>query len=208
LHPEAEVEVFGDLLRSNLQGICELSTEQVHSLYDHYQILSRWNQVLNLSSVRDLETAVVRHYCESVFLAVNMPEVALSIADLGSGGGFPGIPLAAMRPDCNVTLIEAHQRKAAFLKEATRAYKNVRIIAKRSEQAEGPFDWLVSRAVAWEDVRKSVPKLARNLALLTSRKNAEGILTVRDVLWAPPLQLPWGQNHILLRGTIVSRGTC
>lgn len=195
------------MLRSNLQGICELSAEQVRSLYGHYQILSRWNQVLNLSSVRDLETAVVRHYCESVFLAVNMPEVALSIADLGSGGGFPGIPLAAMRPDCDVTLIEAHQRKAAFLKEATREYKNVKVIAKRSEQAEGPFDWLVSRAVACEDVLKSVPKLARSVALLTSLKDAEGILAVRDVLWASPLPLPWGQNHILLRGTVVSRGT-
>lgn len=207
MHPGAEVEVFGNLLRSNLQGICELSAEQVHSLYGHYQILSRWNQVLNLSSVRDLETAVVRHYCESVFLAVNMPKVALSIADLGSGGGFPGIPLAAMRPDCDVTLIEAHQRKAAFLKEATRAYKNVKVIAKRSEQAEGPFDWLVSRAVAWEGVLKSVPKLAHNVSLLTSLQDAEGILAVREFLWDPPLPLPWGPNHILLRGTVVSRGT-
>ncbi len=179
----------------------------MHSLYDHYQILSRWNQVLNLSSVRDLETAVIRHYCESVFLAVNMPEVAVSIADLGSGGGFPGIPLAAMRPDCDVTLIEAHQRKAAFLKEATREYKNVKVIAKRSEQAEGPFDWLVSRAVAWKDVLNSVPRLARNVALLTTLKDAEGILAVREVLWDSPLPLPWGRNHILLRGAFVSRGT-
>jgi 16S rRNA G527 N7-methylase RsmG len=133
--------------------------------------------------------------------------VALSIADLGSGGGFPGIPLAAMRPDCDVTLIEAHQRKAAFLKEATREYKNVKVIAKRSEQAAGPFDWLVSRAVAWEDVLKSVPKLALNVALLTSLKDAEGILAVRELLWDHPLPLPWGQNHVLLRGSVVSRGT-
>lgn len=179
----------------------------MRALYGHYQILSRWNQVLNLSSIRDLETAVVRHYCESVFLAVNMPEVALSIADFGSGGGFPGIPLAAMRLDCDVTLIEAHQRKAAFLKEATREYKNVKVITKRSEQVEDPFDWLVSRAVACGDVLRSVPKLAHSVALLTSLKDAKSILAAREVLWAPPLPLPWGQNHILLRGTVVSRGT-
>ena len=207
MHPEAEDEVFGGLLRSNLQGICELSAEQAHSLYDHYKILSRWNKVLNLSAVRDLEKAVVRHYCESVFLAVSMPRVARSIADLGSGGGFPGIPLAILRPDCTVTLIEAHQRKAAFLKEAAREYKNVTVIAKRSEQVEGSFEWLVSRAVAWKDVLKCVPRLAQNVALLTSLKDAEGILAVKEVLWDPPSPLPWGQNQILLLGHHVSRGT-
>jgi 16S rRNA (guanine(527)-N(7))-methyltransferase RsmG len=207
LHPEAEDEVFGGLLRSNLQGVCELSAEQVQSLYDHYKILSRWNKVLNLSAVRDLEKAVVRHYCESVFLAVSMPRAALSIADLGSGGGFPGIPLAVLRPDCIVTLIEAHQRKAAFLKEATRGHENVKVVAQRSEQAEGPFDWLVSRAVAWRDVLKCLPRLAHNVALLTSLKDAEGILAVKELLWDPPSPLPWGQNQILLRGRVVSRGT-
>ncbi len=89
-----EAAQFEALLRSNLRGVCQLSAEQLELLHGHYQLLTRWNQVLNLSSIRTLEAAVVRHYCESLFLAANLPADAHSVADVGSGGGFPGIPIA------------------------------------------------------------------------------------------------------------------
>jgi 16S rRNA (guanine527-N7)-methyltransferase len=102
--------VFAELLRAKLGGVCEPSAGQIDQMRRHYELLERWNRVINLTSVRSMEEVVERHYCESVFAAVHVPAGALTIADIGSGGGFPGIPVAIMRPDCLVTLIESHQR--------------------------------------------------------------------------------------------------
>jgi len=70
----------------------------------------------------------------------------------GLGAGFPGIPLAIFRPELQVTLIESHQRKAVFLREAARGLSNVLVIAERAESVNESFDWVVSRAVAVEEV--------------------------------------------------------
>jgi 16S rRNA (guanine527-N7)-methyltransferase len=202
-----EAAQFEALLRSNLRGVCQLSAEQLELLHGHYQLLTRWNQVLNLSSIRTLEAAVVRHYCESLFLAANLPADAHSVADVGSGGGFPGIPIAVLRPTCEVGLIESHQRKAVFLKEATRGYANVRVVAKRAEQVKERFEWLVSRAVAWEQVMVLAPGLASNLALLVGAEDASNILKTQGMSWNAVIALPWGQHRSLVIGRCVSRGT-
>src|SRR5271165_1821024 len=108
--------MFADLLRCKLAGICEVSEEQIQRLGQHYELLARWNRVLSLTSIRTIEEAVERHYCESVFAARHLPDGAASVADVGSGAGFPGIVIAVLRPEHSVALIESHQRKAAFLK--------------------------------------------------------------------------------------------
>src|SRR5581483_9324513 len=93
----------------------------------------RWNKTLNLTRVESLEQAVERHYAESLFLAAHLPVGALRIVDVGSGPGFPGFPVAVVRGDCAVTLVESHQRKAVFLREASRPLENVEVVAKRAE---------------------------------------------------------------------------
>src|SRR5262245_40368629 len=112
---------FRELLLRRVSGFCELSSGQVDQLYQHYELLQRWNQRINLTAITDLTEAVDRHYAESLFLASKLPSVPLRIADIGSGAGFPGFPVAVLRPDCRVTLIESHQRKAVFLMEAARS---------------------------------------------------------------------------------------
>jgi 16S rRNA (guanine527-N7)-methyltransferase len=104
--------VFAELLRAKVSGIVRLTDQQIEILEAHYQLLVRWNRVLNLTSVRSMEEAIERHYGESLFLAVHLPDEPLRVVDVGSGAGFPGIPVGVMRPDCSVTLIEAHARKA------------------------------------------------------------------------------------------------
>src|ERR1017187_3778121 len=79
--------MFAELLRSKLAGICELSEPQIERLKLHYELLTRWNTVLNLTSVRTLEEVVERHYCESVFAACYLTEAPASVADIGSGAG-------------------------------------------------------------------------------------------------------------------------
>src|SRR5450432_3873340 len=126
----------------------------------------RWNKVINLTRIEDERVVIDRHYAESLFLGSHLPPGLLNIADVGSGAGFPGIPISILRPECSVVLIESHQRKAAFLKEASRHLENVRVAAKRAEDVGGGFDWVVSRAVSWGSLREVGFKLAPKLALL------------------------------------------
>ncbi len=188
---------FADLLRAKLRGVCEISAEQVHSLQQHYELLTRWNKVLNLTSVRTLTEAVERHYCESVFLACDLPEGSVTVADVGSGGGFPGIPVAILRPQSTVTLIESHQRKAVFLREATRELPNVRVIAKRADDVKEQFDWVVSRAVKYADIEDALKTLGRNAALLSGEVNA---VELPGFEWREPIRLPWGDHRLLWIG--------
>jgi 16S rRNA (guanine527-N7)-methyltransferase len=197
--------MFAELLRSKLAGICELPEPQFERLKAHYDLLTRWNKVLSLTSVRTLEEAVERHYCESVFAAIHLPEGSISVADVGSGAGFPGIPIAIVRPDCPVVLIESHQRKAAFLKEASRDLPNVRVVAKRAEDLGDSFDWAVSRAVRYSDIAVALKKLGRNAELLTGEVRAADL---GGFAWQSPVRLPWGDRRYLWIGAnLVSRGT-
>jgi 16S rRNA (guanine527-N7)-methyltransferase len=199
---------FGELLRGRLAGICLLTGQHVDLLENHFALLNRWNRTLNLTSIRDVKEAVVRHYSESLFLAAHLPVKCESVADLGSGAGFPGIPTAILRPESAVTLIESHQRKAVFLKEATRHLGNVRVLAKRAEAVEERFDWLVSRAVAPREVLQFVPGLAPNLALLLSQEDSVKLLASRKLRFEEPVPMPWLARSVLLLGSYVSRETC
>jgi len=190
--------MFAELLRSKLAGICELPEPRIERLKEHYELLMRWNRVLSLTSVRRLEEAVERHYCESVFAALQLPEGPVSVADIGSGAGFPGIPIAIVRPDCSVVLIESHQRKAAFLKEASRDLANVRVVAKRAENVGERFDWVVSRAVRYADIAAALKKLGRNAELLTGEGRAADL---EGFAWQEPIRLPWGDRRYLWIGS-------
>jgi len=194
--------VFPELLRQTLAGIVELTPEQIQVLQAHYELLLRWNRVLNLTAIDSLEEAIERHYCESLFLAVHLPSSPLQIADVGSGAGFPGIPVSVLRPDCTVTLIESHKRKAVFLREATRNMSNVRVIPKRAEDVAEHFDCVVSRAVSYEDLGPILKRIAKTADLLTGEEAPPDPLCFT---WNS-VPLPWGGNRFLRVG--VSRGTC
>lgn len=197
--------MFAELLRSKLAGICELSPEQIERLRLHYELLSKWNQTVNLTAVRNLEDAVERHYCESVFLAFHLPVGPISVADVGSGAGFPGIPIAILRPECSVALIESHQRKAVFLREASRDLSNVCTLPKRAEEVSQRFDWALSRAVKYAEIVPALMGLGRHVALLAGDISA-GKTKFPEIEWREPIRLPWGDRRYLLMG-IVSRGT-
>jgi 16S rRNA (guanine(527)-N(7))-methyltransferase RsmG len=145
--------VFRELLVRRVSGFCELSTAQLDQLQQHYELMLRWNKTINLTRIERIEEAIDRHYAESLFLGANLPSGPLTIADVGSGAGFPGIPIAILRPDVSMSLIESHQRKAVFLKESARVLPNVTVIAKRAQDVVQEFDWVISRAVSWQDLQ-------------------------------------------------------
>jgi 16S rRNA (guanine527-N7)-methyltransferase len=195
--------VFPEVLVERLRGIVELSPQQLSLLEDHYGILKRWNATLNLTRIEDVLEAAERHYAESLFLAVHLPLGALEIADVGSGGGFPGIPVAILRPDCSVTLIESHQRKAVFLKEATRSISNIQVIGRRAEDVLERFDRVISRAVSYSDLVRPLKRLAPAADLLTGGEEPPVKL---DFRWDAPISLPWGKQRFLRVGSALSRG--
>lgn len=189
-----------ELLRRYEKDLPALTEEQYGLLEDHFELLRKWNKVLNLSAVRNEAEIAERHYAESLFLASRLPEGARTIADLGSGGGFPGVPLAAMCSRARVTLIESHQRKAAFLKEATRHFGNVRVLAKRAEDLPEHFEWMVSRAVKLSDISRTIHGMSDHTAILAGsfvQALPEGWS------WEAPVKLPWGDHRYLVIGHAV-----
>lgn len=174
--------MFRDLLLERCASFCQLSDEQIAQLQQHYNIMRLWNERINLTRIEGEAEAVERHYAESLFLGSVLPAGHLSIADVGSGPGFPGIPMAILRPDCTVTLIESHQRKAVFLKEATRGLKHVSVLVKRGEMVSQSFDWVVSRAVNWDELKKFAFRLAPQVAVLCTICPPESI-KVRPLPW-------------------------
>jgi 16S rRNA (guanine527-N7)-methyltransferase len=166
----------------------------------------RWNQRMNLMAVRDVEELVVHHYCESIALGSILPFGKLRVMDVGSGAGFPGVPFAIARPDCMVLLVESDGRKAVFLKETTLEVTNCLVIRARLEQVQQSADWMVSRAVRWEDLVEEVRGRADHLALLVTRSTAEEARRSSALQWDKDINLAWGQQKVVLVGH-VSRGT-
>jgi 16S rRNA (guanine527-N7)-methyltransferase len=93
-----------------------LSPEQLKLLGRHVDLLLRWNKSINLTSITDPEEVVEKHVLDSLALVPVLPSG--SLLDAGSGGGFPGIPVAIARPDLEVVLVDSVQKKVAFLKNA------------------------------------------------------------------------------------------
>lgn len=184
--------MFAEALRRHLVPLqLELSNQQINQLQQHFDLLNRWNKVLNLTAIEGLEEIVKRHYCESLFLGKQLPMGLLKIVDVGSGAGFPGIPVAVLRPDCLVTLVESHQRKSVFLREAIRGLPNIVAIPKRAEELSQTFDWAISRAVNYCTIEKSLRRLAPNVALLA------GNALPNDRFTWNKIKLPWGRQRFL-----------
>lgn len=194
--------MFRELLKQKVEAIAELKPQVLDALEGHYELLRRWNSALNLTSVEGAEAMVERHYCEAIFLGIHLPAQRLRIVDIGSGAGFPGLPVAVLRPDCEVWLVEAHQRKAVFLREASRGIRNIRVLAMRAEMVEDKFDRAISRAVSYQNLRRGLKKLAPAADLLTGK---EGPPDELGFSWAKPIGLPWGRTRFLRSG--VSRET-
>lgn len=189
--------MFRELLQERLRGIVVLSSEQLSLLEAHYELLKRWNQTLNLTRIENVAESVERHYCESLFLGAHLPAGSLKIADFGSGGGFPGVPVAVLRADCEVILIESHQRKAVFLKEVSRSVGNLRVFGKRAEEVPDRFDYVISRAVSYADLRRVLKVLGPNADLLTGMEEPPAKL---GFVWQEAIPLPWGKQRFLRLG--------
>ena len=119
----------------------------------YLDLLNKWNQVHNLTAVRDAEEQVSRHVLDCLAVLPYI-EDTVTLADIGSGAGLPALMLAIMRPQLAVTALESNGKKAAFIREAVRvlALANVQVVAQRVEDWQAPPQAvIISRALAAAD---------------------------------------------------------
>ena len=125
-----------------------LPADAVGRLLDYLALLERWNAAYNLTAIRDPAEMVTRHLLDALAI---LPYVqGDTLADLGTGPGLPGIPLAIATPGRQVLLVDSNGKKVRFLREAIRALKleGVRAVQSRVEDVEGQFDCITARAFA------------------------------------------------------------
>src|SRR5258706_5817008 len=126
--------------------------DQVLQIQRYIEILLIWNEKVNLTSIRDPLEILYRHFCESMYASVAVPVENGRLADVGSGGGFPGLPLKIIRPNLRVFLVESNLKKATFLAEIVRelGLRDVQVLVRRYEELSeemAPLDYVCSRAL-------------------------------------------------------------
>ena len=132
-----------------------LSRDHAAPLLAYLALLLRWNRAYNLTAIRDPQEMVAKHLLDSLAMHASVDAIAAaggSLADLGTGAGLPGIPLAIAKPGLQVALVEANGKKARFLREAARTLPlaNARVVESRIEAFDAPaaFDAITARALA------------------------------------------------------------
>src|SRR5215467_4979285 len=129
-----------------------LTEQQVTQIQQYTRLLLTWNDKVNLTAIREPLEILYRHFCESMYGARFLPVENCRLADVGSGGGFPGIPLKIIRPDLQVFLVESNLKKATFLAEVLRDLHltDIRVLVNRYEELSeelAPLDCVCSRAL-------------------------------------------------------------
>jgi len=173
----------------------------------YLDLLLRWNARVNLTGIRDAEGILSRHFIASIICARALPAGVGSLLDLGSGAGFPGIPIALCRPEISVTLAEAQAKKAAFLQEALRILSLGAIVyGRRAETLGSVFDCVVMRAV--DKMEKAVAAGSRLVApkgwlVLMATGNELPALEAAAGLnfeWVRRVPLPSSEDRIIALG--------
>jgi len=161
-----------------------LTVEQINSLFIYLAELKKWNRKINLTAITEDRDMVIKHVLDSLsFLKGFTPAPGLLLLDMGSGAGFPALPLKIAYPEITVTLVESAKKKASFLRHIMRTLKltGAEIIDKRTEELLGSrsavFDVVTARAFA--DMKKAlslgVPFLKEGGLMVLSRGPEETI---------------------------------
>jgi 16S rRNA (guanine527-N7)-methyltransferase len=199
---------IADLLVPFLGG-SELSAGQREALQSYLDLLLKWNSKVNLTAIRNPEEIVTRHFGESLFAAVKLfpVPIAQSVIDVGSGAGFPGIPIKIWNHEIELTLIESNQKKAVFLREVVRALvlKHIAVEAVRADRVSAKADLVTLRAV--ERFERVIP-IARALVrpdgrlvlLIGEAQVATAKSSIPDLNWQDPVRIPMSANRTLLIG--------
>jgi len=165
---------------------------------------------MNLTAIQDPLEILYRHFCESMFGAALIPVDQRRLADVGSGGGFPGLPLKIARQDLDVCLIDSNVKKATFLAEAVRelALTGARVLVSRYEELDeeiAPLDVACSRAIGefpqfltWAASEKIG---ARTVMLWIGGRDLDQARASKEWNWSEPVAIPQSLRRFVLIGS-------
>ncbi len=189
------------------------SDRQVSQIQQYIKALLVWNDKINLTAIREPLEIFYRHFCESMYAANVISFQNGRLADIGSGGGFPGIPLKIMRPEMQVFLVESNVKKATFLAEVVRDLQltNTRVLVSRYEELDeevAPLDVICARAVgelgpllAWA---RSERIGAKETILWIGGRDLEETQRIAGWKWREPIAIPQSLRRFLLVGEAIS----
>jgi 16S rRNA (guanine527-N7)-methyltransferase len=200
-------------------------TDQQHELLNQYlDLLLDANKRMNLTRITDRAAAEVQHVADALTLLPYLPAGPLRIADVGSGGGVPGIPLAIVRSDCSFVLIESTRKKASYLRDAVRQLKlpNVLVNDSRAEEVartdqRESYDVVTARAVGalvWlAEWCLPLTKKGGKVLAMKGAKIAEELPEANKAIRllggaepaVHPVDLPAAEHHVLVEILKMSR---
>ena len=185
------------------------TADQVVQVQLYLRLLLSWNTKVNLTAIQDPLEILYRHFCESMYAADAVPLQKGRLADVGSGAGFPGLPLKILRPQLDLHLIESNVKKATFLAEVIRelALRDVRVLVSRYEdlgEEVAPLDCVCTRAVgefarllAW--ARSPIIE-ASQVLLWVGERDSEVIRKSMEWRWREPIPIPHSLRRYVLIG--------
>lgn len=184
--------------------------DQVLQIQQYIKMLLAWNDKVNLTAIRDPLEILYRHFCESMYAAISVPVEAGRLADVGSGGGFPGLPLKISRPGLRVFLVESNLKKATFLAEVIRelGLTDAQVIVRRYEELGeeiAPLDFVCSRALGdfpgflkWAHSEQIA---AKEVILWIGARDLAEIQKTDIWKWREPIPVPNSLQRVLLVGS-------
>lgn len=183
--------------------------DQIHKIRGYVSLLLKWNRSISLTTVVDPAEIVSRHFGESMFAISLLPVENCRLADVGSGAGFPGLPLKIASDSLKLTLIESNKKKCAFLSEIVRslALIDVDVSSQRFEEirAESGFANIVTaRAVGdfsallrWSE--SALPPRG-HIVLWIGGEDATIVSSSPGWIWQSPVRIPESQRRFILIG--------
>jgi len=183
---------------------------QVLQIQDYIRILLAWNDKVNLTAIRDPLEILYRHFCECMFAGLSVPLEKGRLADVGTGAGFPGLPLKILRPGLQVFLVESNLKKATFLAEVIRelGLREAQVLVRRYEELHeeiAPLDFVCSRALGeyskFLDWAHSDSLAANQVVLWIGTNDLPEIRKNLGWDWKEPIPVPNSLRRLILVGT-------
>jgi len=177
---------------------------------EYVELLLKWNRTVSLTTVTDVDEVLSFHFGESLFALPMLPVEKSRLADVGSGAGFPGIPLAMARPALQVTLIEPNVKKFSFLSEVVRNLDISNAVPFRGRMAEfqhekEPLDVVTARALGQFDklIRWSQHQLgpSGSLFLWLGQEDATKLSADPRFRWGTQVKIPGAERRAILVGS-------